>query len=86
MQAKQEIYRPGTAISHASNLCIAVGVDQNKEFRDIGQRIIFGGKGPKGWNKNIVPCTDASILVYKHSPVENHGFNMYTENTQQQLT
>ena len=29
----QEIYRPGTAISHASNLCIAVGGDQYKEFR-----------------------------------------------------
>ena len=25
----QEIYRPGTAISHASNLCTAVGGDQN---------------------------------------------------------
>ena len=29
----QEIYRPGTAISDASNLCTAVGGDQNKEFR-----------------------------------------------------
>jgi len=28
-----EIYRPGTAISHASNRCTAVGGDQNKEFR-----------------------------------------------------
>jgi len=28
----QEIYRPGTAIPDASNLCTAVG-DQNKEFR-----------------------------------------------------
>ena len=26
----QEIYRPGTAISHASDLCTAVGGDQNK--------------------------------------------------------
>ena len=29
----QEKYRPGTAISDASNLCTAVGGDQNKEFR-----------------------------------------------------
>ena len=29
--------------------------------------------------------TDASILVYKHSP-ERTGFNMYAENTQQPLT
>ena len=29
----QEIYRPGTAISDASNLCTEVGGDQNKEFR-----------------------------------------------------
>ena len=29
----QEIYRPGTAISDASNRCTAVGGDQNKEFR-----------------------------------------------------
>ena len=29
----QEIYRPGTAIFDASNLCTAVGGDQNKEFR-----------------------------------------------------
>jgi len=29
--------------------------------------------------------TDASILVYKHSP-ERTGFDMYAENMQQQLT
>ena len=29
----QEIYIPGTAISDASNLCTAVGGDQNKEFK-----------------------------------------------------
>ena len=29
--------------------------------------------------------TDASTLVYKHRP-ERTGFNMYAENTQQQLT
>ena len=29
--------------------------------------------------------TDASILVYKHRP-ERTGFNVYAENTQQQLT
>ena len=31
--SNQEIYRPGTAISDASNLCTAVGGDQNKEFK-----------------------------------------------------
>ena len=30
----QEIYRPGTDISDASNQFTAVGGDQNKEFRD----------------------------------------------------
>ena len=39
----QEIYRPGTAISDASNLCTAVGGNQNKEFR--GKTSIWGGKG-----------------------------------------
>ena len=42
----QEIYRPGTAISDASNLCTAVGGDQNKEFRDKTS-IMRGGD----WNK-----------------------------------
>ena len=37
----QEIYRPGTAISDASNLCTAVGGDQNKEFR--GKTSIMSG-------------------------------------------
>ena len=32
-RSRQEIYRPGTAISNASNLCTAVGGDENKEFR-----------------------------------------------------
>ena len=43
---EQEIYRPGTAISHASNLCTAVGGDQNASF--------LREKGPRGWNKNIL--------------------------------
>ena len=42
----QELYRPGTAISDASNLCTAVGGDQNKEFR--GNASFLRGKGPKG--------------------------------------
>ena len=42
----QEIYRPGTAISHASNLCTAVGGDKNKEFR--GNASFLREKGPKG--------------------------------------
>ena len=39
----QEIYRPGTAISDASNLCTAVGGDQNKEFR--GNASFVRGEG-----------------------------------------
>ena len=39
----QEIYRPGTAISDASNVCTAVGGDQNKEFR--GKTSIMRGAG-----------------------------------------
>ena len=42
----QEIYRPGTALSDASNLCTAVGGDQNIEFR--GKTSIMRGGG---WNK-----------------------------------
>ena len=42
----QEIYRPGTAISHASNLCTAVEGDQNKEFR--GNASFLREKGPRG--------------------------------------
>ena len=50
----QEIYRPGTALYDASNLCTAVGGDQNKEFRGNASFLTFEGKGPKGWNKNIL--------------------------------
>ena len=42
----QEIYRPGTALSHASNPCTAVGGDQNKEFR--GNASCLREKGPRG--------------------------------------
>ena len=42
----QEIYRPGTAISDASNLCTAVGGNQNKEFR--GNATFLREKGPRG--------------------------------------
>ena len=42
----QEIYRPGIAISHASNLCTGVGGDQNKEFR--GNASFLREKGPRG--------------------------------------
>ena len=51
-RTNKETYRPRTATSHTSNLCTVVGGDQNKEFR--GNCIIFEGKGPKGWNKNIL--------------------------------
>ena len=43
----QEIHRPGTAIS------VYCGGRRSKQ-RTQGQRIIFEGKGPKGWNKNIL--------------------------------
>ena len=39
----QEIYRPGTAISDASNPCTAVGGDQNKEIR--GNASFVRGEG-----------------------------------------
>ena len=42
----QEIFRPGNAISHASNLCTAVGGDQNKELRDNAS--FLREKGPRG--------------------------------------
>ena len=42
----QEIYRPGTAISDGSNLCTAVGGDQNKEFR--GNASFMREQGPRG--------------------------------------
>ena len=45
----QEIYRPGTAISDASNLCTAVGGNQNKEFR--GNATFLREKGPRGGMK-----------------------------------
>ena len=45
-QLFQEIYRPGTAISDASNLCTAVGGDQNKEF--IGNASFLMEKGTRG--------------------------------------
>ena len=41
----QEIYRPGTAKSHALNPCTAVGGDQNKEFR--GNTSILREKGSR---------------------------------------
>ena len=44
----QEIYRPGTSISNASNLCTAVGGDHNKEFRGKTS-IMRGGGGNKGY-------------------------------------
>ena len=49
VNTKQEIYRPGTTISHASNPCTAVGgvgADQSKEFR--GNASFLREKGPRG--------------------------------------
>ena len=42
----QKIYRPGTAISHASNPCTALGGDRNKEF--TGNASFLREKGPRG--------------------------------------
>ena len=42
---EQEIYRPGPAISHAANLCTAVGGDQNKEFRGKASFLREKGQG-----------------------------------------
>ena len=42
----QEICRPGNAISAASNMCTAVGGDQNKELR--GNASFLREKGPRG--------------------------------------
>ena len=50
----QEIYRPGTALSHASNLCTAVGGDQKKEFR--GNASFLREKGPRGGIKIYCYC------------------------------
>ena len=49
-KSHQEIYRPGTAISHASNLCTAVGGDQNKELTGNAS---FLREKAQGWNNNI---------------------------------
>jgi len=57
----QEIYRPGTAISLASNLCTAVGGDQNKEFR--GNVSFLREKGPRGGIR--IYCYCISILTRK---------------------
>ena len=56
----QEIYRPGTAISDASNLCTAVGGDQNKEFRGNA----FEGKGPKGWKRKVNIAVVYTLRTY----------------------
>ena len=42
----QEIYRPRTAMSDASNLCTVVDGDQNKEFR--GNASFLREKSPRG--------------------------------------
>ena len=44
LNVNQEIYRAGTGISDASNLCTAVGGDQNKELR--GNPSFLREKGP----------------------------------------
>ena len=55
----KEKYKPGTAISHASNQCTAG--DQNKEFR--GNASFFREKGPRGGIR--IYCFVFSILTRK---------------------
>ena len=63
------MYRPGTAISHASNLCTAVGRDQNKEFR--GNESFLREKGPRGGIKIYCYC-----IFHIHQKVKNHKYSL----------
>ena len=64
----QEIYRPGNAISHASNLCTAVGGDQDKEFR--GNASFLREKGSRGGIRIYCYCIfhiDQKTKSHKYS-------------------
>ena len=65
----QELYRPGTAISDASNLCTAVGGDQNKEFR--GNASFLREKGPRGEIRIYFYC-----VFHVNQKAKNHMYSL----------
>jgi len=65
----QEIYRPGTAIFDASNLCTAVGGDQNKEFR--GNASFLREKGPRAGIKIYNYC-----IFHIDQKAKNHKYSL----------
>jgi len=65
----QEIYRPGTSISYASNLCTAVGGDQNKEFR--GNASFLREKGPRDGTRIYCYC-----IFYIEKKAKNHKYSL----------
>ena len=65
----QEIYRQGTAIFHALNLCTAVGGDQNKEVR--GNASFLREKGPRGGIKIYCFC-----LFHIDQKEKNHKYSL----------
>ena len=66
---KQEIYRPGTAISHASNLCTAVGGYQSKEL--WGSASFLREKGPRGGIRIYWCC-----IFHINQKVKNHKYSL----------
>ena len=68
----QEIFRPGTAISDASNLCTAVGGDQNKEFR--GNASFLREKDPRGGIK--IYCY---WIFHIDQKAKNHMYSLYLD-------
>ena len=67
--ALQEIHRPGTAISDASNLCTAVGGDQNKKFR--GNTSFLREKGPRGGIRIYCYC-----IFHIDQKAKNHKYSL----------
>ena len=65
----QEIYRPGTAISHASNPCIAMVGDQNKEFR--GNASFLRETSPRGGIRIYCYC-----IFHVEQKAKNHMFSL----------
>ena len=56
-------------MSDASNLCTAVGVDQNKEFR--GNASFLREKGPRGGIRIYCYC-----IVYIDQKAKNHKYSL----------
>ena len=65
----QEIYRPGTTISDASNLCTEVGRDQNKEFR--GNASFLREKGPRVGIRIYCYC-----IFHIEQKAKNHKYSL----------